>query len=157
MPKVRLVDEEGKQIGIVSTDDAIAIARERGYDLVEIAPNAEPPVCKIVDYGKLKYQLSKKSQEAKKKQTIIQIKEIKLRPKTDVHDIEVKVNHIKRFIEDKNKVKISVVFRGRELAHKEFGIKVMEEVLIRVADFAKPEGEPKFDGKSLVVIVGSKK
>jgi len=101
--------------------------------------------------------MSKKSQEAKKKQTIIQIKEIKLRPKTDIHDIEVKVNHIKRFIEDKNKVKISVVFRGRELAHKEFGLKVMDEVLTRISDFAKVDSEPKFDGKSYVVMVSAKK
>lgn len=101
--------------------------------------------------------MSKKSQEAKKKQTVIQIKEIKLRPKTDVHDIEVKVNHIKRFIEDKNKVKISVVFRGRELAHKEFGVKIMEEVLARISEFAKPDSEPKFDGKSYVTVVSAKK
>ncbi len=152
-----MVDEEGKQLGILDTSQAIAIAKERGYDLVEIAPNADPPVCKIIDYGKLRYQISKKSQEAKKKQTVIQVKEIKLRPKTDIHDIEVKVNHIKRFIEDKNKVKISVVFRGRELAHKEFGIKVMDEVMTRISDFAKIDGEPKFDGKSYVVIVSAKK
>lgn len=141
----------------MDVSQAINIARDRGYDLVEISPNADPPVCKIIDYGKLKYQMSKKSQEAKKKQTVIQVKEIKLRPKTDIHDIEVKVNHIRRFIEDKNKVKISVVFRGRELIHKEFGLKVMEEVLSRISDFAKVDGEPKFDGKSYVVIVSAKK
>ncbi len=155
--QVRVVDENGKLIGVLSRDEALAIARDRGYDLVEISPNADPPVCKIIDYGKFKYQINKKAQEAKKKQTVIQIKEIKLRPKTDIHDIEVKAKHIRRFIDDKDKVKISVVFRGRELTHKEVGMKVMEEVLKRVEDIAKIESEPKFDGKSLVVILSPKK
>jgi translation initiation factor IF-3 len=154
---VRVIDEEGKQLGIISVEKAIEIAKERGYDLVEVAPNADPPVCKMIDYGKFKYQLSKKSQEAKKKQTIIQVKEIKLRPKTDKHDIEVKVNHIKRFIEDKNKVKISVVYRGRELAHEEIGFKVMQEVLDKIADIVKVETPPRLEGKSLIAIVAPKK
>ena len=154
---MRVIDEEGKQLGIISVEKAIEIAKERGYDLVEVAPNADPPVCKMIDYGKFKYQLSKKSQEAKKKQTIIQVKEIKLRPKTDKHDIEVKVNHIKRFIEDKNKVKISVVYRGRELAHEEIGFKVMQEVLDKIADIVKVETPPRLEGKSLIAIVAPKK
>lgn len=125
--------------------------------MVEIAPNADPPVCKIIDYGKFRYQLSKKSQEAKKKQTVIQVKEIKLRPKTDVHDIEVKAKHIRRFIEDKNKVKVSIVYRGREIAHKEIGLKVMEELLKRVEDVVKIESEAKFDGKSYSIVLSPKK
>jgi len=141
----------------MNVEEAIEIAKERGYDLVEIAPNADPPVCKIIDYGKFKYQLSKKSQEAKKKQTIIQVKEIKLRPKTDKHDINVKVNHIKRFIEDKNKVKITVVYRGRELAHEEFGFKVMQEVLDKINDIVKVETPPRLEGRSLIAIVSPKK
>lgn len=151
------MDENGKLIGIVSRDEAIEIAKERGYDLVEISPNAEPPVCKIIDYGKFKYQINKKTQEAKKKQTVIQIKEIKLRPKTDVHDIEVKAKHIRRFIEDKNKVKISVVFRGRELSHKDVGLKVMEDLVKKVEDVVKIESEPKFEGKSLIAVLSPKK
>lgn len=142
---------------MLNRDEAISIAKDRGYDLVEISPNADPPVCKIIDYGKFKYQLSKKTQEAKKKQTVIQIKEIKLRPKTDIHDIEVKSKHIRRFIEDKNKVKVSVVFRGRELSHKEVGLKVMEELLKRIEDVAKIESEAKFDGKNYVVVLSPKK
>ncbi len=141
----------------MNIEEAIGIAKERGYDLVEIAPNADPPVCKIIDYGKFKYQLSKKSQEAKKKQTIIQVKEIKLRPKTDKHDIDVKVNHIKRFIEDKNKVKITVVYRGRELAHEEIGFKVMQEVLDKIGDIVKVETPPRLEGRSLIAIVSPKK
>jgi translation initiation factor IF-3 len=134
----------------------LGIAKDRGYDLVEIAPNADPPVCKIIDFGKFKYQLNKKSQEAKKKQTVIQVKEIKLRPKTDVHDIDVKVNHIKRFIEDKNKVKITVVYRGRELAHQEIGYRVMEEVMNRISDIVKIETPPKMEGRNLFAIVAPK-
>lgn len=151
------MDEEGKLLGVLDRNEAIQIALDKGYDLVEIAPNADPPVCKIIDYGKFKYQLSKKTQEAKKKQTVIQVKEIKLRPKTDVHDVEVKVKHIKRFLEDKDKVKINVVFRGRELAHKEIGVKVMAEVLKRIEEAAKVESEPRFEGRSLIAIVGPKK
>ncbi len=151
-----MVDEEGKQLGIVNIEEALEIAKDRGYDLVEIAPNADPPVCKIIDYGKFKYQLNKKSQEAKKRQTIIQVKEIKLRPKTDIHDIDVKVNHIKRFIGDKNKVKITVVYRGRELAHQEIGFKVMEEVMNRINDIVKVETPPKFEGRNLFAIVAPK-
>lgn len=142
---------------MLDREEAIQIAKDRGYDLVEISPNADPPVCKIIDYGKFKYQINKKTQEAKKKQTVIQIKEIKLRPKTDVHDIDVKSKHIRRFLEDKNKVKVSVVFRGRELTHKEVGVKVMDEVLKRVEDVAKIDSEGKFDGKSYVVVLSPKK
>ncbi|MCX7770829.1 MAG: translation initiation factor IF-3 [Proteobacteria bacterium] len=155
-PQVRVIDEEGQQLGILDIEKALEIARDRGYDLVEIAPNADPPVCKIIDFGKFKYQLNKKSQEAKKKQTVIQVKEIKLRPKTDVHDIDVKVNHIKRFIEDKNKVKITVVYRGRELAHQEIGFKVMEEVMNKINDIVKVETPPKLEGRNLYAIVAPK-
>lgn len=154
---MRVVDEEGQQLGVMERDQAIAIARDRGYDLVEIAPNADPPVCKIIDYGKFKYQMNKKSHEARKKQTVIQVKEIKLRPKTDTHDIEVKVKHIKRFIEDKDKVKVTLVFRGRELMHQDIGHQVMASVLKMVEEFAKIESVPKMEGRALIAVLAPKK
>jgi len=116
--EVRVIDPEGNQIGIIPTYKAIAVANDFGLDLVEISPNANPPVCKIMDYGRYKYELTKKRQEAKKKQTIFQLKEIKLRPKTGEHDLKTKINHIKKFIERKDKVKVTVIFRGREICSK---------------------------------------
>ncbi len=125
-------------------------------DLVEVAPNANPPVCKIMDYGRYKYQLSKKSQEAKKKQTIIQVKEIKIRPKTDEHDFQTKIRHIKRFLAQKDKAKVTVVFKGREAMYKEQGYQVLERIAEALKDEATIEQKPKEEGKNLVMILAPK-
>ncbi len=120
-PEVRVIDSEGKQVGILPLKEAMKIAEEQGLDLVEVAPNSNPPVCRIMNYGKYKYQQSKRIQEARKHQTIIQVKEVKVRPRTEEHDFQFKLRYVKRFLSEGNKVKISMLFRGREIAHPEFG------------------------------------
>lgn len=154
MPQVRLIDDRGEQKGVVSTFDALRMAREAGLDLVEVSPNSSPPVCKILDYGKYKYDLKKKAHEAKKKQTVIKVKEVKMRPATDDHDIEFKVNHIKRFLEEGDKVKVTVVFKGREMVYQERGKAVLERVLTEVKEKAKVEQTPNMEGKSMFMLLG---
>jgi len=127
------------------------MAEEEGYDLVEVAPEADPPVCKLLDYGKYKYEISKKEKDSKKKQHIIVVKEIRFRPRTEEHDFEFKVRHARKFLEQKNKVKFTVQFRGRELAYKEFGEALLEKVISTLSDIAKIEGEKKFEGKFLTM------
>jgi bacterial translation initiation factor 3 (bIF-3) len=141
--EVRLIDPNGKQIGIVSLSEALRYAEDYGLDLVEIAPTANPPVCKIMDFGEFLYQEAKKAKEAKKKQKQIEIKEIKLSPKTDKHDLEVKIRHILRFLEDENKVRIRIVFKGREIAHPEMADRVLQAILEAVKDKAQIESPPK--------------
>ncbi|OGQ67204.1 MAG: translation initiation factor IF-3, partial [Deltaproteobacteria bacterium RIFCSPLOWO2_12_FULL_42_16] len=136
MPQVRIIDQEGKQLGVMATRDGIKLAEGAGLDLVEISPNAVPPVCKIMDYGKYKYQMSKRAHEAKKKQTVIHLKEVKMRSGTEEHDFNFKMRHIERFLTQGDKAKVTIVFRGRELAHIDLG----REVLNRVAEAIKGKG-----------------
>ncbi|QER41995.1 translation initiation factor IF-3 [Thermodesulfobacterium sp. TA1] len=151
--EVRLIGPDGKQIGIVSLREALRYAEDYGLDLVEIAPTANPPVCKIMDFGEFLYQEAKKAKEAKKKQVQIETKEIKLSPKTDKHDLEVKIKHIIRFLEDKNKVKVRIVFKGREISHPEMADKVLQAIFEAVKDKAQIESPPKLEGKQLITIL----
>ncbi|WP_028845828.1 translation initiation factor IF-3 [Thermodesulfatator atlanticus] len=156
-PRVRLIDASGKQVGIVSREEALRLAEEQGLDLVEIAPQADPPVCRIMDYGQFLYQQAKKAKEAKKKQAVVEVKEIKVRPKTDVHDLETKIRHIKRFLKDKNKVKIRVFFRGREITKPELGMEVLKKILQAVEEEAQVEMKPKMEGRQMIMVLGPKK
>ncbi len=154
MPQVRLVGAEGEQLGVVSIMEALQKARAVDLDLVEVAPMADPPVCRIMDYGKFKYVQSKREQEARKKQTVIQVKEIKVRPKTDEHDLNVKIRHIRRFLEEGDKVKVTVRFRGRELSYaSQSGFEVLKHVVEAVADLSKVESPPKMEGKTMMSIL----
>lgn len=151
--EVRLIGPDGKQIGIVAVSEALRMAEDYGLDLVEIAPNATPPVCKIMDFGQFLYQEAKKAKEAKKKQAVIEIKEIKLSPKTDKHDLEIKIKHILRFLEEKNKVKIRVVFKGRELSHPELADKVFATIFQAVEGKAQVESSPKLEGRQMIAVL----
>jgi translation initiation factor IF-3 len=154
--QVRVIGSDGSQLGILPIKQALEIAREEGLDLVEVAPNAEPPVCKVMDYGKYKYQQSKRSQEAKKKPTVIQVKEVKLRPKTDEHDVQVKLSHIRRFLAQKDKAKVTVLFRGREIAYIDRGRMVLDRILQELQDEVVVELPPKMEGRNLVMILAPK-
>ena len=153
---MRVIGAEGQQVGILSTDEALALAAEQGLDLVEVAPNAEPPVCRVMDYGKYKYEQQKKQQEARKKQTVVQIKEIKVRPKTDEHDFNTKVKHIRRFLEEGDRCKVTVFFRGREIVHKDRGENILTRVVQAVEDIAKVEQEPRAEGRTLFLLLAPK-
>ena len=153
MPRVQLIDAEGQNHGTVSIQEAIALAEEAGLDLVEIVPNAEPPVCKIVDLGKLKYQNQKKASEARKKQKTVEIKEIKMRPNIDTHDYEVKMKAAQRFFDDGDKVKFTLRFRGREMAHQELGMKLLQRVKEETTEIAKVEAEPKLEGRQMMMVL----
>jgi len=154
--EVRVIDPDGKQIGIIPTPKALEAAAEAGLDLVEVSPNANPPVCKIMDYGRYRYEQTKKKQEAKKKQSTFQLKEIKVRPKTGEHDLQVKIGHIKKFLEKKDKVKVTVMFRGREITLSELGMAVLERIVEETKELALLEQEPKFEGRILVMILAPK-
>jgi translation initiation factor IF-3 len=154
--EVRVIDPDGKQIGIIPTPKALEAAAEAGLDLVEVSPNANPPVCKIMDYGRYRYEQTKKKQEAKKKQSTFQLKEIKVRPKTGEHDLQVKIGHIKKFLEKKDKVKVTVMFRGREITLSELGMAVLERIVEETKELAMVEQEPKFEGRILVMILAPK-
>lgn len=154
--EVRVIDPDGNQIGVIPTYKAIAVANDFGLDLVEISPNANPPVCKIMDYGRYKYELTKKRQEAKKKQTTFQLKEIKLRPKTGEHDLKTKVNHIKKFIERKDKVKVTIIFRGREITLSQLGRKLLERVIKETEEISSVEQPPKFEGRTMIMVLSPK-
>ncbi|MCT8989184.1 translation initiation factor IF-3 [Chelativorans sp. SCAU2101] len=153
VPRVQLIDEEGKNRGIVSIEDALEAAQEAGLDLVEVSPNADPPVCKIADLGKLKYMSQKKAAEARKKQKTIEIKEIKMRPNIDTHDYETKMKAVRRFFEEGDKVKLTLRFRGREMAHLELGMKLLERVREDVQEIAKVEAEPKLEGRQMMMVL----
>lgn len=144
-------------MGVISLEEALAYAEKAGLDLVEVSPTAEPPVCKIMDYGKYRYKQSKKLHDAKKSQTVIHVKEIRLRPKTEEHDVQVKVKHIKKFLEKHDKVKISLMFRGREIAFTEIGRKLMEEIKSQLAGDCVIDQEPRLEGRNMVMIVSPKK
>ena len=154
---VRVIDAEGTQLGILALADALAEAAKGGFDLVEVAPNSTPPVCRIMDYGKFRYQQSKKLQDAKKSQTVIQIKEIRLRPKTEEHDLQVKIRHVRKFLEQRDKVKITMMFRGREITYAELGRRIMEEIKESLADGAVIEQHPKLEGRNMIMILAPKK
>ncbi|MCF8483001.1 MAG: translation initiation factor IF-3 [Rhodospirillum sp.] len=156
VPEVRLIDEEGENVGVVATRDAISRAEGIGLDLVEISPNADPPVCKILDLGKFKYEAQKKKNEAKKKQKVIEIKEIKLRPNIEEHDYEVKMRNAKRFLEDGDKVKVTMRFRGREMAHQEIGMTVLRRVSEEMNELAKVEQHPKLEGRQMIMVIAPK-
>jgi translation initiation factor IF-3 len=151
VPLVRLIDPEGEQLGIIPIEQAQAKATEAGMDLVEVAPNSDPPVCRIMDYGKYKYQQAKKSQEAKKKQTQTQVKEIKMRPKIADHDFNTKLNKILGFLEEKNRVKVTVQFRGREIAYTDAGRDLLARVAQETQDVAQIDGTPKLEGRFMTM------
>jgi translation initiation factor IF-3 len=148
---------EGKQLGVISLTDALAEAAKAGLDLVEVSPTAAPPVCRIMDYGKFRYQQSKKVQISKKSQTVIQVKEIRIRPKTEAHDLEVKIKHVVKFLEQHNKVKISMMFRGREIAYTDIGRKIMESIKVTLGDGCVIDQQPKLEGRNMVMILSPKK
>ena len=151
--EVQLIDQTGHNHGPVDTRIALERAQEAGLDLVEIAPNSEPPVCKLLDYGKYKYQAQKKAAEARKKQKVVEVKEIKLRPMIDDHDYEVKMRSMQRFFEEGDKVKITLRYRGREMAHQEIGTKLLDRVKTDVADYAKVEQDARFEGRQVVMVL----
>jgi translation initiation factor IF-3 len=151
--EVQLIDQHGVNVGVTETSVAVKMAMEAGMDLVEISPNNSPPVCKIMDYGKYKFQAQKKAAEARKKQKIVEIKEIKLRPMIDDHDYDVKMRAMLRFFEEGDKVKITLRYRGREMAHQEIGTKLLDKVKAAVADVAKVEQDAKFEGRQVVMVL----
>lgn len=153
VPQVRVVDAEGNQMGVMTTREALEAAESSGLDLVEVAATATPPVCRIMDYGRFKYQTSKKAKDAKKKQSIIHIKEVKLRGKTEEHDFQFKVRNARRFLEDGDKVKISIVFRGREITHTELGMSMLKRVQEELKDVATIESPPRLEGRSMSMLV----
>ncbi len=153
MPQVRLIDEKGEQVGVVATHEALQMARDRGLDLMEVSPNAQPPVCKICDYGKFKYEKKKKEHQAKKKQTVIKVKEVQLRPQTEEHDLEYKFKNVRQFLEDGDKAKITIMFRGREITYVDQGFKMMKQLQEMVKDIAIVEATPKLEGKKLIMIL----
>ncbi|MBE0598553.1 MAG: translation initiation factor IF-3 [Desulfuromonadales bacterium] len=151
--EVRVVDDEGNQLGILTIAEALAAAEGRGLDLVEVSPNAAPPVCRIMDYGKYKYQTSKRAAEAKKKTARVEIKEVKMRPKTEEHDFQVKVRNARRFLEEGDKVKVTIMFRGREVTHPEFGRRLMEKVTEELKDLGQVESHPAMFGRFMTMVV----
>jgi translation initiation factor IF-3 len=154
---VRVITVDGEQLGVITLGEALAEAAKAGLDLVEVSPTAAPPVCRIMDYGKFRYQQSKKVQVSKKSQTVIQVKEIRLRPKTEEHDLEVKIKHIRKFLDQHNKVKISMMFRGREIAYTDIGRKIMEDLKNTLADGCVIDQQPKLEGRSMIMIISPKK
>ena len=156
VPNVRLVREDGSMVGVVTTREAISMAADAGLDLVEVSPNAEPPVCKILDLGKFKYEEQKRKNEARKKQKVIEVKEVKLRPGIDDHDYDVKMRAMKGFIGEGDKVKVTMRFRGRELAHQDLGMNVLMRVKTDLDELAKVEQFPKMEGKQMTMVMSPK-
>lgn len=152
-----MINADGEQLGVIPLNDALAEATRAGLDLVEVSPTAAPPVCRIMDYGKFRYQQSKKVQISRKSQTVIQVKEIRLRPKTEEHDLDVKIKHARRFLEQRDKVKISMMFRGREIAYTEIGRKIMEDIKNALAEHGVIDQQPKLEGRNMVMILSPKK
>jgi translation initiation factor IF-3 len=153
---VRVIGEDGSQLGIVTLRQALDIAREAGLDLVEVAPQLDPPVCRVMDYGKFRYQQTKKIHEAKKRRTIIQIKEVKLRPKTEEHDYQFKLRNIRRFLTKKNKTKVSLMFRGREIQYQEAARGILNRIAEETKDLAVVEQEPRLEGRNMTMVLGPK-
>lgn len=153
---MRLIGPNGEQIGIMPIKDALEKAEEIGVDIVEVAANANPPVCKIMDYGKFKYEQNKQQQEAKKKQTIIQVKEVKIRPKTEEHDYRFKMRHIKKFLANKNRVKVTIMFRGREIAYPQLGVKILDRIAEELKDQINIDSQPNMEGRNMIMYISSK-
>jgi translation initiation factor IF-3 len=151
--EVRVVAQDGEQLGILLTADAIKLAEENSLDLVEVAPNEKPPVCRIMDYGKYKYQQSKRLQQAKKKQKVISVKEIKLRPKTEEHDYQFKSEHVRRFLQDGHKAKVTVVFRGREMAHTQLGRRMLDRMVEDMGEISIVEQTPRQEGRNMSIVL----
>lgn len=156
IPQVRVIGPEGEQLGIMPTPDAYRKAQESGYDLVEVAPTSQPPVCRIMDYGKYKYELQKKEHQSRRHQKSTSVKEIKLRPRTDKHDLEIKIRQIKGFLADGNKTKVTLTFRGREMANQEMGRAVMNSVIAELVSVGTIEYAPRMEGRSLIMVVAPK-
>lgn len=152
-----MIDAEGEQLGVISVNEAMRMSEEAGLDLVEVSPDAKPPVCRIMDYGKFKFQLSKRNAVARKKQKRIQVKEIKLRPATEAADYQVKLRAIVKFLENGDKAKITVRFRGREMSHPELGMQLLQKMQVDLAEFSIIEQYPKFEGRQIVMVLGPKK
>jgi len=152
-PEVQVIGSDGENIGILNTNEAISMAKEQGLDLIEISPNAKPPVCKIIDMGKFKYDAQKKANVAKKKQKIVLLKEIKMRPVTEIHDYDFKVKNAKKFLGKGDKVKFTIRFKGRELQHSHLGRELMDKIKIDMKDIGKVELHPKFDGKQMIMVI----
>jgi len=154
--EVRVISPDGEQLGILAIEQALALAQERDLDLVEVAPNERPPVCRIMDFGKYKYQQAKRSQEAKKRQKVIQTKEVKMRPKTEEHDYQFKVRHARQFLEEGQKVKITLLFRGRELDHMELGRRMLDRVIADCKDLSLVEQQPRSEGQTITLLLSPK-
>lgn len=148
-----LIDGEGEKLGVVSVDEALRLADEAGLDLVEVAPNSKPPVCKLLDYGKYKFQAQKKAAEARKKQKTVEVKEVKMRPNIDTHDYDVKMRNVRRFFDEGDKVKVTLRFRGREMAHQDLGMALMNRVKEDVDEIAKVELHPKLEGRQMIMVL----
>lgn len=157
MPQVRVIGDDGEQLGIMNTRDAVGLARERGMDLVEVAANADPPVCRIIDYGKFQYEQKKKASEAKKKQVTITVKEVKFRPATDEHDYQFKMKHGRSWLEDGDKVKATIFFRGREITHRELGYQLLERLEKDLSDVGEVEARPRMEGNQMFIILAPKR
>ncbi|HEY3373715.1 MAG TPA: translation initiation factor IF-3 [Candidatus Aquicultor sp.] len=153
VPRVRLIAEDGEQLGIKPTNEALRIAFDAGLDLVEVAPQADPPVCRIMDYGKFKYEQTQKMKKAKRHSASVVLKEMKLRPKIDSHDFDTKKKHIMRFLEGGSKVKVTIMFRGREMAHTDLGRKLLDRIAEEVAELGKVESMPKLDGRNMIMVL----
>ena len=152
--EIRLIGAEGENLGVMAPSRAVTLAQEAGLDLVEISPTATPPVCKIMDFGKFKYEQQKREAEARKKQKIIEIKEIKFRPGTDTHDYDVKMRSVKKFLEEGDKVKVTLRFRGREMAHQQLGLELLNRVAADVGELGKVENMPRLEGRQMVMMIG---
>ncbi len=154
---IRVIGDDGEQLGVLTVNEALAKAAEAGLDLVEVSPTAEPPVCRIMDYGKFRYEASKKQAEAKKKQTVVETKEIKLRPKTEAHDLNFKINNIRKFLGQKNKVKVTLRFRGREIVYADSGgMDVLKKIIVALEDIAVVLQTPKMEGRQMAMFLGPK-
>ena len=157
MPQVRVITDDGEQFGVMDTRDAVRLAREKGMDLVEVAPNAEPPVCKIIDFGKFQYEAKKKANEAKKKQVVITVKEVKFRPGTDEHDYSYRMKHAREWLTGGDKVKATIWFRGREMTHRELGARILAKLEKDLLDVAEVEMRPRMEGNQMFTIFGPKR
>jgi translation initiation factor IF-3 len=157
VPEVRVIGDEGEQLGVMDVRDAIRTARERGLDLVEVAPTADPPVCRIIDFGKFQYEAKKKANEAKKKQVTITVKEVKFRPGTDDHDYNYRMKHAREWLEEGDKVKATIWFRGREMTHRELGARILEKLETDLADVGEVEARPRMEGNQMFIIFGPRR
>ncbi len=153
VPQVRVIADDGTQVGVLPVREALALAQSKNLDLVEVSPTARPPVCRIMDYGKFKYEQNRRARKAKKKQHQTQLKEIKMRPKIDDHDYDFKVNHARNFLNERDKVKVTVTFRGREMAHQDLGYTLIMKVITQLADIANVESTPRTEGRTLTAVL----